>query len=201
MIDASPDVRRMKLSELNPSAYNQRKISENAYQGLSGSIDKFGLLSLIVWNERSGNIVGGHQRYHLLVEKGEEETDVVVVDLDDNDEVALNITLNNPEIRGDFDEEVVALLAKAEVQLGNAFADIGLDSLGSAVSKLKWNSDDRKDKSGLKEPSEPSEPSDPFGEESNEPEAIVECPECHALWRLEDNELIARGMQDEDVEN
>jgi len=93
----------MNLKDLNEFDGNPRKIADAALTGLKESISRFGLVEPIVWNKRTGNIVGGHQRRKILIERGESETDVVVVDLPEAEEIALNITLNNSEIEGDWD--------------------------------------------------------------------------------------------------
>jgi len=54
----------------------------------------------IVWNKRTGNIVGGHQRLKVLLDMGMREVDCVVVDLDEAKEKALNLALN--KIQGEL---------------------------------------------------------------------------------------------------
>lgn len=190
------DVRRVKLTELNPAPYNPRLIKDEAFEGLSGSIDRFGLLSLIVWNEQTGNIVGGHQRYRKLEQDGETETDVVVVSLDHDSEVALNIALNSPQIRGDFTKEVVGLLERVEVQIGSAFNDLGLNDLHSYVKNLKL---DKEPKDGEKEKSNSGE-ADYEEEEpppSNGDSAVISCPRCGSLWKMADNKVIFDAIKEE----
>ena len=49
----------------------------------------------MIWNEVTGNIVGGHQRYKVLAGEGAKEIDCVVVHIENpQDEKALNIALN-----------------------------------------------------------------------------------------------------------
>ncbi|MFC9712278.1 hypothetical protein ACFTRD_29580 [Paenibacillus sp. NPDC056933] len=63
----------------------------------------------IVWNERTGNIVGGHQRYKIMVnELGHTELRVSVVDLDNPQERLLNIALN--KVSGRWDDEALGRL-------------------------------------------------------------------------------------------
>lgn len=52
----------LKLSDLKPAEYNPRKISADQLKNLKKSIEEFGDLSGIVFNRRTGNVVGGHQR-------------------------------------------------------------------------------------------------------------------------------------------
>jgi ParB-like chromosome segregation protein Spo0J len=91
--------RVVALADMTPAGYNPRirltKGSEK-YESLRRSLVEFGETGGIVWNERSGNIVGGHQRYFVLLDEGIEEADVTVMDLDDQHERALNIRLNQP---------------------------------------------------------------------------------------------------------
>lgn len=102
-----PTIKKMKLNELIPADYNPRKISKDAFQGLKKSVERFGLVQPIIYNEAKNRIVGGHQRLKVLQDQGVEEVDVVVVHIEDDDEEkALNVTLNNPKITGEFDGSV-----------------------------------------------------------------------------------------------
>jgi len=86
------------------AAYNPRKDlqpEDPEYQSLKSSIDKFGCVEPIIWNERTGNVVGGHQRLKVLIDQGAEEAEVSVVNLDRAEEKALNVALN--KISGSWD--------------------------------------------------------------------------------------------------
>jgi len=122
------ETRRLPLSSLKPAGYNPRTISDEALKGLAASIAKFGLVQPIVWNKRTGNVVSGHQRLSVLQQQGAVDTDVVVVDLDDIDEKALNVTANNPHISGQFNEELQPLLDELE-PLCDEFEGLRLDEL------------------------------------------------------------------------
>lgn len=102
-----PTIQSFWLDELNPAVYNPRTISDEALRGLSKSLARFGLVEPIIVNVQDNRnvIVGGHQRYKALINLlgNEQEIDCVVVDLSEPEEKLLNITLNNPEIQGDFD--------------------------------------------------------------------------------------------------
>jgi hypothetical protein len=181
------DVRVVKLADLRPAAYNPRTITDESLAGLDASVGRFGMLEPIVWNERTGNIVGGHQRYRVLTEKGEEEAQVVVVDLSDDEEVALNIALNSPTMRGDFTKDVMGLLAQAEVQIGSAFNDLNLNALHNYVKRLKLD-DGPKEPSSKKEKEEPKEEEAPA--EIGASDAVITCPRCGSAWKMKDNKVI-----------
>ena len=98
------EISKIPIEKLNPAAYNPRKDlqpGDPEYEKLKRSIQEFGYVEPIIWNKRTGNIVGGHQRYKILLEQGIQEIDCVVVDLDETKEKALNIALN--KISGEWD--------------------------------------------------------------------------------------------------
>ena len=98
------EIRRVPVENINPAAYNPRKDlkpGDPEYEKLKRSMQEFGYVEPIVWNKRTGNIVGGHQRYKVLLDMGMSEVDCVVVDLDETKEKALNLALN--KIQGDWD--------------------------------------------------------------------------------------------------
>jgi len=97
-------VNKIPIGQLNPAAYNPRKDlqpGDPEYEKLKRSMQEFGYVEPIVWNKHTGNIVGGHQRYKVLLDMGMQEVDCVVVDLDETKEKALNLALN--KIQGDWD--------------------------------------------------------------------------------------------------
>ena len=66
MIDARLNIRTMKLADLKPAKYNPRKIDDAAMAGLEQSMTRFGVVEPIIFNARSGVVVGGHQRLKVL---------------------------------------------------------------------------------------------------------------------------------------
>ncbi len=105
------EIRRMKIDDINPAHYNPRKDlrpGDPEYEKLKKSILEFSLVEPLVWNERTGRLVGGHQRLKVLKELGYTEVEVSVVDLPEDKEKALNIALN--KIQGEWDEEKLQVL-------------------------------------------------------------------------------------------
>src|SRR5688572_24431768 len=99
-------IERVPVSQLKPAAYNPRvalKPGDGTYEKLNRSLDEFGLVEPLVWNKRTGNLVGGHQRLRVLLHQGVSEVDVSVVDLTPEREKALNVALN--KITGQWDEQ------------------------------------------------------------------------------------------------
>lgn len=128
------EIRKVKVSDLRPAEYNPRqdlKPGDREYEKIARSIDEFGYVEPIVWNETTGNIVGGHQRLKILIERGETEVEVSVVRLNEHDEKVLNVALN--KITGRWDTGKLTDLLK-ELQSEGAmevtgFEDWELDAL------------------------------------------------------------------------
>jgi len=83
-----------KLKDLKAAPYNARKSSEKQEKHLIESLVKFGVVEPVVFNKRSGFIVGGHFRVRELIKLGHKDVECVIVDLSDEDEKELNIRLN-----------------------------------------------------------------------------------------------------------
>lgn len=97
--------KRMLLRDIRPAAYNPRKRlepGEKEYEALKGSIERWGLVDPLVVNTRTGNLISGHQRYYILTNLGETETEAVVVDLDERQEKLLNVAMNKVEGQWDY---------------------------------------------------------------------------------------------------
>lgn len=131
---------RVPIDKLNPAAYNPRKMTEQQLAGLSESIERFGLVEPIVWNKRSGNVVGGHQRLAVIKAQGFSHTDVVAVDLNEKDEKALNVTLNNRHIQGDWDDGLLQGLLREILSEGGLekteFDSLRLDELYDPLADI-----------------------------------------------------------------
>ena len=100
--------RLIHRSLIKNAPYNPRKISPSNSARLRESIKTHGLVGSLVWNELTGNIVGGHQRLEKVDElekakKGDYYIEVDVVQLSDLKEKSLNIILNNPSVAGEWD--------------------------------------------------------------------------------------------------
>lgn len=118
------DIQMISIDRINPAAYNPRidlQPGDPEYEKLRKSIEQFGYVEPIVWNERTGNMVGGHQRFKILQARGDTEVTVSVVDLDDQQEQLLNLALN--KVSGRWDDEALARLLD---ELQAAGADIDL---------------------------------------------------------------------------
>lgn len=104
-------IEKKKVIDLVPADYNPRKDlkpGDKEYEKLKRSINEFGYVDPLIWNKRTSRLVGGHQRLKVLKDMGIDEVDVVVVDMDEEKEKALNVALN--KISGDWDKDKLMLL-------------------------------------------------------------------------------------------
>lgn len=105
------EIEKKRVEELKAAEYNPRKDlkpGDAEYEKLKRSIKEFGYVEPIIWNKRTGVVVGGHQRLKVMKDLGYEEVDCVIVDLDEKQEKALNVALN--KISGAWDETLLANL-------------------------------------------------------------------------------------------
>ena len=121
--------KKMALKDLEPNKRNPRNITSANFGGLSRSIGKFGLVQPIVWNKRSGRVVGGHQRLEVLKESGEKTAMTAIVDLDESDELALNVALNNKHIEGEYTDDLQAILSEIQETSEALFVDLNFSDL------------------------------------------------------------------------
>ena len=92
----------IRLGDLKLVDYNPRKQDQKVTEKIKNSILEFGFVNPLVAN-KNGNIIGGNQRYVALVELYglDKEVPVVMLDLDDDKEKALNVALN--KISGEWE--------------------------------------------------------------------------------------------------
>lgn len=128
------------IGELVPASYNPRKIKEEEIQKLVRSIEINGFIEPVVVN-RDMTIIGGHQRVKAASRAGYTEVPVIFVDLDKDDEKALNIALNR--IGGSFDEEMLTKLIQSIT--ADKLQNTGLDAneIENALQKALNPQDDQ----------------------------------------------------------
>jgi site-specific DNA-methyltransferase (adenine-specific) len=130
------DIRRTPLADLRLAEYNPRqnlKPGNAEYQKIRRSIEEFGLVDPLIVNS-DGTIIGGHQRYTVLLELGWDECECVIVDLPEEKAKALNVALN--KITGEWDEEKLhELLASLEDVTLPGFEPDDIDRLAEALNR------------------------------------------------------------------
>lgn len=111
----SYDTETISRDMIKNAPYNPRIMDEKAKKRLRQNIAKHGLVAALTWNKRTGNLVGGHQRLEQLdaLEKSKDyDLTVCVVDVDEREEAALNVQLNNPSMQGEWDLDKLAMMSE-----------------------------------------------------------------------------------------
>lgn len=190
------NIKRIRLDDIKPASYNPRKQlkpGEKEYEALKASISRWSLVEPLVVNLRTGNLVGGHQRYNVLRDLGYTEAEAVVVDFDDKQEKLLNVALNR--IEGQWDYE----------KLQDLFRDFGAEDIfatGYTDGELKILFGDMEDEDAAdiyRDDPEPriSKPHDPDEEEGFEIYLSFPGREAAENW-LKDNGIeraFSKGMR------
>lgn len=106
------------------------------YEKLKKSIENFGYAEPIIWNEKTGMIVSGHQRFQVMKDIAEKEgkplttVQVVKVSMDESKQDGFMIAVN--KITGLWDEEKLSALLKdldEEDRLNTGFDDYEIATL------------------------------------------------------------------------
>lgn len=119
---------RVHRNQIKNAPYNPRLIKKTNRNRLKHSIKKHKLVDTFVWNARTGNIVGGHQRMSQLDElEGNDNylIDVHKIDVDEETEKAINIALNNRTMQGDWDLSMLEGVVEDLLSSGTPMEDAG----------------------------------------------------------------------------
>ncbi|MBP5461855.1 MAG: DNA modification methylase [Lachnospiraceae bacterium] len=146
-MNAIIETRVVPLSAMKPAKYNPRKNlkpGDPEYEKIKRSILELGYIDPIVWNETTGNIVGGHQRYKILLAEGVTEATVSVVHIDNpEEEKAANVRLNKAQ--GEFDFDALRDLFFDLSQAGFDLTKTGFDMAEADTIMGKGNTKDAKE--------------------------------------------------------
>jgi hypothetical protein len=126
------NIQTIPIVDIKRAKYNPRKALKHgdpAYEKLKKAVLEFGLVEPLVWNSRTKNLVGGHQRLSIIEERGDSQVEVSVVDLDEHAEKVLNLALNKQG--GEWDFATLADLLQ-ELDAG----DIDMEITGFGIEEL-----------------------------------------------------------------
>lgn len=207
----SSEVVEIKRSEINPASYNPRKISESAKKLLKANIKRLGVMGGIVWNARTGNLVGGHQKLYILDELHKynpetKENDYLIrvekVDLDEKSEKEQNIFLNNKNAQGEFDRDILKELIDDIDYKYAGLEEADLNLLGIELESFKFEEIDEEP-----EPLELTKPAQKKAEIKEKKEAIkqdnikrVEEGDTYVMLSFNDHKAKAEFMQRFDLD-
>lgn len=146
-----PESREIQRSQINFANYNPRRITPEARKKLKANLKRVGILGGVVWNEVTGNLVSGHQRISVIdeVNRYNSETNendylirLEVVQMDEKTEKEQNVFMNNRNVQGDFDSDMLKdLLDGIDYNLAG-LDDFDLNMLGIGDIDLNIGNDD-----------------------------------------------------------
>jgi hypothetical protein len=196
----------IKITDLKPARYNPRKISNEDYNKLSNSINEFGLVDPIIINLNNNTIIGGHQRYEVLMDEymaGDEDySELQIIKRGDigwvfpneqlkikdlNHEKALNLVLN--KVQGEWELD----------KLEDLFNDLTIEGLDlqitgfekDEIKEMFKNVDVSTFGEGLEDNylgEEEEEDKKDSRTSKGKPIKHYECPSCGYEWSDEDIE-------------
>ena len=151
-------IQKKSINELKRAGYNPLKElrqGDTEYEKLKRSIEEFGYVEPIIWNERTQTVVGGHQRLTVLIDLGHTEVDCVIVDLPEDKEKALNIALN--KIEGEWDNEKLTDLLNElnDIDFDLELTGFDLDELEDLLNFDTGNEEVEEDDFEVEVPEEP----------------------------------------------
>ena len=143
------EIRRIHRKQIKAAGYNPRTIERANKQLLWSNLQKRGLLDTLVWNELTGNLVGGHRRLEKLDDHHykrhnnlEYLLDVAVVQLSDQEEKEQNIFFNNPNAQGDWDRDLmIGLIPDIDVKAAG-LTDADLNAIGIEIDLEGFENED-----------------------------------------------------------
>lgn len=197
----SAPVQQIHRSKLANAPYNPRKIDSAARRKLRDGLKRFGLVQPPVWNETTGNLVGGHQRLEAadtINGTDDYEIEVSVVKLTEKKERELNVLLNNPSAQGYYDvpalmdmirDDTIPLdiesMGFEDIEIEYMATEMGLESplfdsmvdnelINDAVDDIDRAMEDSDEAKRIEEPPEPEGGNDDEPGEKSEDEKIAE---------------------------
>ena len=135
-INLKPEICDINMADLKPAPYNPRDISNEALSGLRHSLEKFGYVDLLVVNKRNMRIISGHQRYKILQADDAQTVTAILVDVDEIQEQAMNVTLNSPEITGQWTAALIPLLERLRNESSEDYINLRLKNLRESVGDM-----------------------------------------------------------------
>jgi hypothetical protein len=123
-------MRRLARGQVKNAAYNPRDIDKTTAAALRAELKANLLVEPLIWNERTRNLVSGHQRLtqiDALEGSPDYSLDFAVISVDEKKERAINVALNNPALQGTFN------LGKLEEMLRSD----DFDFVGAGINEMQ----------------------------------------------------------------
>jgi len=155
MIKQNFKIEVWKRKDINFAPYNPRKMEDWKKAKLRKVLKRYGLLVPVVVNRKTKNLVGGHQRIEQMDQVNKTldyEIEVAVIDVDPIEEVKINVLLNNPDLQGEYEPDMLLnllqenpgidwdkdlLFTKTSIDYFASMATIDFDEISSILNPSK----------------------------------------------------------------
>ena len=124
------EIQRVALDDLKPDTRNARQHDQRNIEAIRKSLVGFGQVEPLVVQKSTGKVIGGNGRVEAMRLLGMDSADVVEVDVDDNQALALGLALNRTAELASWDFET----------LSGIFEDLKASDF--ALDKLGWDPDE-----------------------------------------------------------
>lgn len=112
------EIAEVQRSQIKFADYNPRTITDDGKKALKRSVKRYGVIgNNILVNKRTGyTIISGHQKvaildeqykYNKLTKENDYTLRVELIDVDEKKEKSINILLNNPNVGGEWDYDLL----------------------------------------------------------------------------------------------
>lgn len=148
-------------SQFHAHPDNARRHPLKQREAVESSLRKFGMIAPIIVNERTGNVIDGHERVWQGLQNDDAELPYITVDIDPADEATALLTFDRTGDLADWDADVIARL----------LPDVRTD-LDPALDRLMAELAEEVGVTPNLDPLDPPEPVD----------RSVTCPDCGSVF-------------------
>jgi len=137
----SLQIKTVDIKEIHTDPANARLHGKKNIESIIGSLRQFGQVEPLVVQKSTGKIIGGNGRLEAMKELGWSEVDVIELEIEDTNSIALGIALNRTSELATWDYEVLpSLLEGLQTQDIDmvGWDDLELETL---LSKLEGDTD------------------------------------------------------------
>lgn len=136
-VEAVPfEVRMVSHELINPAPYNPKielTPRDQEWQEIEQSLDRWGTIDPLVWNETTGTLVGGHTRLRIRSHQGFKSSPCSIVHIEDlAEEMALNRALDGMRGRPD-PVKLTAVLEAIEARRPDLYDSLGLNRAAKEI--------------------------------------------------------------------
>ena len=127
----------LDLETLEDNPENPRVMEKRKLRGLQRSMEEFGNLGILVYNERTKRLIAGNQRLKILKADGQKKAPGIAVDWPKEKEYAGLLELNNQFIQGEWQpDQTKKILDQVEGYMPEVYDNALMMDLKSFINRM-----------------------------------------------------------------